>query len=143
MVTVVVILGIVAGMAITRFGHDTLATVDAEGVARRVTLAMRLARRQAISEGVNAAVILSPDGTAVSSFTVVRAAASGDEPVEAVMPVASGVTMVATAARWEFDYTGALATPSGGTVTITSPGWTWTITMNALTGQPRLSRVAS
>lgn len=139
---VVAILGLIAGMAVTRFGHDALSTVDGEGIARRLSLALRLARRQAICEGVNAAVVLSRDAGSVSSFTVVRAAASGDEPVDSTMKIPTGVTVSAADDRWEFDYTGALVAPVGGVLTIGSTDWTWTISVNLVTGQPTLVRAA-
>lgn len=143
LVAVVAILALIAGMAVARFGHDALSAVDGEGTARRLSLALRLARRQAISEGVDAAVIINRDGGAVTSFTVVRVGAGGDEPVESLILIPTGVTVATASDRWVFDYTGALITPAGGTLTITSSDWTWTIAVNALTGQPTLARVAS
>lgn len=136
----VAIIGLIAGMAVARFGHDTLAAVDGEGVTRRLSLALRLARRQAISEGINSAVVITRDGGVVASFTVVRAAGGGDEPVEAVMSVPAGVTINTASDRWEFDYTGAAVIPAGGSVTVVTSQWTWTITVNALTGQPTIAR---
>lgn len=140
---VVAILGLIAGMAITRFGGDAISVIDAEGVSRRLSMALRLARRQAISEGVDAAVVINRDAGAVSSFTVVRAASGGNEPVEAVISVPTGVTVTTAADRWTYDFTGTLTSPAGGALSVSSPGWTWTITVNAVTGQPTIGRVAS
>lgn len=140
---VVAILGLLAGMALTRFGHDTVAVGSADGLASRLSLALQLGRRQAISEGVPAALVLTRDSGAVVSATVVRATAGGDAPTEEVIDVPAGVTVTSATDRWEFDYRGVLTTPAaGGTLAIESPGWRWTLSVTAATGHVRTTRVA-
>lgn len=132
---VVMIIGLIAGLGITRFGHDSLAQTNGEGFVRKMALGLQLARRQAISEGVNAAVTLTQVGGSVTQWTIVRAAGGGDESTDMAFTVPNDVNVTATAYRWEFDYTGQLVTPSGGgTITIGLTGKGWNLQISAATG---------
>ena len=143
------IVGLIAAMAVMRFGHDAIAVGAAEGYARRVALAMQLARRQAIAEGTPAAVVFARDAGGVTGFTVVRVDGA-DTPVEADFSVPTDVAVATPggADRWEFAYTGVLTTPPAGGVIAVTPqaegwtGWRYDVQVNAATGQTKVTRVA-
>ncbi|MEN0109193.1 MAG: GspH/FimT family pseudopilin [Planctomycetota bacterium] len=143
---VVAVVGVLAGVAAMRFGHDTIAYSAAEGYASQLSLAIRLARRQAISEGLPAAVVLSRDSGAVASATIVRVGGSGDEPVDAVLSVPRHVVVTAPSDRWQFDFTGALSTPAaGGTIQVAPvvddwEDYRWRLTVTAATGHTLVER---
>lgn len=149
MTAVVAIIGIMGGIALMRFGHDTLSVTSAEGCVRQLALSLSLARRQAMSEGTPAAVIFNRDAdtSAIETAQVARIDdGSGSEVItftEATIDVPSGVTVNTVNDRWEFDYTGSLTLPAaGGTFTVDAPGWQWSLTINAATGRVDINRVA-
>jgi hypothetical protein len=134
----VAIVGMIAGLAVMRFGHSGVSVVDGQGVARRLTLGLQAVRRQAISEGVPAALVINRSGGNVTGWSLVRAAAGGDQPVDDAATVPAGVTVTPPADRWQFDYTGALTVPAGGgTIVTTTDDWTWSIRVFSLTGYAR------
>ncbi len=137
---VIVIIGLIAGLGISRFGHDSLGVSQGEGFTRKLVLGLQLARRQAISEGVNAAVVLTQTGGNVTQWTIVRAASGGDETTEVNVVVPSNVSVTTSDYRWEFDYTGQLVAPVGGgliTIGLTSRGWN--LQVSAATGHVNVS----
>lgn len=140
----VAVIGLIAGMAVMRFGGDALAVTEGQGFARKLALGLQLARRQAIAEGDNAALTFQRTGGDVSSWVIVRAPASGDEVTEATNGVPSDVSVTASADRWEFDYSGAVVLPSGGsTIRVDAPNWYWNIQVYAATGSVEVTRVAN
>ncbi|MEQ8846333.1 GspH/FimT family pseudopilin [Botrimarina sp.] len=140
LVAVIAIIGLIAGVGAARWGGDAIDRVAAEGFARSVSMALNLARRQAITEGTPAAVVLSRSAGEVVSVDVVRVDAGGDTPTEASLPTPSGVTLTTAHDRWEFDFSGALTAPaSGGSMTVSDGAKTWSLAVNALTGTARLT----
>ncbi len=133
--TVVAIIGLIAGLAVTRWGDSALSTVSAQGFTRSLALSLNMARRQAIAEGTPAAMVLSRTGGNVSSIQVVRAEGSGDVPTDTEAEVPDNVVVTTSHDRWEYDYTGALTTPvAGGSIGVADSTWNWDLTINALTG---------
>ncbi|MEM9187398.1 MAG: type II secretion system protein [Planctomycetota bacterium] len=51
LLAVLAIIGAVAGMAVTKFGHATYEAADAQGFARRMALDVSQTRRRAIASG--------------------------------------------------------------------------------------------
>lgn len=142
--TVVIILGVISGMALTRLGGSTISTAEGAGFSRRVALGLNMARRRAISSGNNAAVVLLRDGGAVTSATLVEVIGGSDVPIEDSVPVPNGLTVTTAADRWEFDYTGALVAPaSGGLIQVEAPTWRWQITTQPLTGHVGLQKLSN
>ena len=134
--TVVAIVGMLAAMAVAKWGENTLRTASAQGFARSVAMSLQLARRQTIAEGTAAAIVFTRTSGAVSSLRVVRAAAGGDVPTDASIPVPAGVTITTATDRWQYDYSGKLTTPvAGGTIVVSDGDWDWTLTVNAVTGR--------
>lgn len=130
----VAILGLLAGMAATRWGDYAVRTTSAQGLARSVQLAFQLARRQAICEGTPAGVVFTRTGGSVTAIQVVRVD-SGDTPTENALSVPSNIVVPTSADRWVFDYTGSLTTPTaGGYVGIEDGDWNWSLTINPVTG---------
>jgi prepilin-type N-terminal cleavage/methylation domain-containing protein len=138
----VAIVGMVAGLAVMRFGHVGIETIDAGGVVRKLTVTTQLARRQAICEGLPAAIVFTRSGTKVSSWQLVRVTAGGDQPVDDPMPVPSTFDLSIPTARWQFDYTGQLTSPAGGaSASVDSDFWEWTVTVSQLTGHVSVTKV--
>jgi prepilin-type N-terminal cleavage/methylation domain-containing protein len=131
----VTIVGLIAGLAVMRFGHDGIETIDAAGFVRKLTVTTQLARRQAICEGFPAAIVFTRSGTKVSSWQLVRVTAGGDQAVDDPMPVPTSFDLSIPTARWQFDYTGQLTSPAGGaSADVTSDFWEWSISISPLTG---------
>lgn len=139
LMAVVAVAGLVAAMAVTRFGHGATEVASAKGYARRLALALDVARRQAVAEGTPAAVVVTRSGGTPTGVSVVRASGTDvltDEP----MPLPYGVDLTTAHDRWQFDYSGSLTTPAaGGTVTISTADWIWELSVNAVTGKARLT----
>lgn len=137
---VLAIVGLIAGMAVTRWGGEALAVGSAEGFARQVSLALKLARRQAIAEGVPAAVVFTRSGGEVSSATVVRVLGA-ETQTESTLVVPDGVDVAPDADRWQFDFSGSLTTPAaGGQITLDTAELGWEINVNAATGHVGIVR---
>ena len=138
----VTIVGLIAGLAVMRFGHDGIETIDAAGVVRKLTVTTQLARRQAICEGLPAAIVFTRSGTKVSSWQLVRVTAGGDQAVDDPMPVPTSFDLLVPASRWQFDYTGQLTSPAGGaSATADSEFWEWTVVVSPLTGHVAATKV--
>lgn len=136
---VIAILGLLAGVAATRWGGDALTTAAGQGIARSLELTLRLARHQAICEGTPAAVVLTRDSGSVVSIQLVRAAAGGDEATDALIELPDGLTVTSADDRWVYDYTGTLTSPAaGGLIQVSDGIWTWSLTVNAATGRVQL-----
>jgi Tfp pilus assembly protein FimT len=136
MATVVAIVGMIAAMAVMKWGDGALRTASAQGFARSVAMSLSVARRQAVAEGTPAAVVFTRTAGVVSSLQIVRAASGGDSPSDATLLVPTGVTVTTASDRWQFNYSGGLTTPvAGGTIAITDGEWDWTLTVNAVTGR--------
>ncbi len=141
---VIAIVGLISGMAIIRFGHDTIAVVDGEGFVSRLSKSLQVARRISIAEGSGGTLQFNRDSGNVASFQILRDTGSGDVEVDSIVSVPNDVTVTTPADRWNYDYSGALVTPaSGGTITVNAPGWTWTLQSFATTGHCRVTRTAN
>jgi len=126
---VVAILGLLSVASITRFGHSTLANGNAEGFARKLSLALVYARRSSISTGVNHFVRLSGN---INRFTLYGFNAAIDEPEY----VPEGVTVTSSIAALEFDFEGAAL--GAYSVDIVGPNRSWNVSTVILTGAVRM-----
>ncbi len=130
-------------MAIHRFGHDTVSVTQAEGFARRLNLAFKVAQKISIMEGSGGTLQFDRSSGSIRAFRLIRNTTGGDIDYDQSVEVPEGVTITAPADRWEFDFSGAIRTPgSGGTVTIQAPGWRWDLQLFATTGHCRMTRTA-
>ncbi|MGL4512038.1 MAG: pilus assembly FimT family protein [Lacipirellulaceae bacterium] len=138
--TVVAIVGMVAGLAVMRFGHSGVETIDAEGIARKLAWTVHCARRQAISEGEPAAIVFTKSGSNVTSWQLARID-GGDQPVDDRVVVPGTLELQITDSRWQFDYTGQMTTPAAGaSAYVTSDLWEWELTVYPTTGHVQITK---
>jgi len=132
-VAVVVIIGLVAAAAATRFGFDTLANTGGEGFARRLSLDCLQARRRAISTGDNHSVRFTISGGQATQYALYRRGGSGDVLVDEVHAVPDDVTVTPSATDFEFTFTGDSLAPY--TASILGPDRSWNVTVVQATGK--------
>ena len=129
---VLAIVGLLSVAAISSFGHSTLSNGGAQGVARKLALALIHARRATISTGDNHYLQLAPAATGVTSFALYRRAISGNVQVDTTRTIPSDVTVTASATTLEFDFDGAAL--AGYSLTVAGDDRSWSIIVATLTG---------
>jgi prepilin-type N-terminal cleavage/methylation domain-containing protein len=131
---VVMIIGLIAAMAATRYSANTLADVGAQGFARRLALDCTQARRRAIATGDNHLIQMTIAGGKATQYGVYRRSGVTTTLVDDVCTVPAGVDVTTGGAvDLEFTFTGeALASY---TVTVQAPDRTWTVTVPQVTGK--------
>ena len=131
---VVVIIGLLGVMAVTRFGSSTLADVGAQGFARRLALDCSQARRRAIATGDNHLLRFTIVAGKATQYGLYRRQGASTTLVDDVNAVPANVTVTtAGATDVEFMFTGeGLASY---TVTVQAPDRTWTVTVPQVTGK--------
>jgi prepilin-type N-terminal cleavage/methylation domain-containing protein len=131
---VVMIIGLVAAMAATRYSANTLADVGAQGFARRLALDCTQARRRAIATGDNHLVQMTIVGGTATQYGVYRRSGVTTTLVDDVCTVPASVDVTTGGAvDLEFTFTGeALASY---TITVQAPDRTWTVTVPQVTGK--------
>lgn len=131
---VVLIIGLVGAMAVTRFGGSAIADVGAQGFARRLAIDCQQARRRAISTGDDHLLRFIFSGGIARQYALYRAEIGGDVRVDDVRVVPDDVTVTTGGATdVQFTFTGeAVASYS---IAVQGPDRTWTVTVVQLTGQ--------
>ena len=129
---VVAILGLLAVASITRYGHSAIGNGGAEGLARKLALALTHARRSSISTGENHFLQLTTVGGSVTSFALFRRTGTGNIQVDETRTVPQGVTMSSTSTELEFDFDGSAL--AGYSVSIAGPNRSWDVSVVILTG---------
>ena len=99
---VVVLIGIMSAVVITRLGSGGVGRPGVKASARRLALDLRHARSLAITEGINHYVSFDPQG-----YTIFRRAGGSDVAVESYRTFPKGVAVSVSAGTAEFDPTGA------------------------------------
>src|SRR5687768_2963764 len=128
------IIGLVAVMAVTRYGTSTIADVGAQGFARRVALDCLQARRLAIATGYNHMLRFTLVGGNATQYAVYRRQGAVTTVVDEVHATPAGVTVTTSGATdVEFTFIGeALASY---TISVQAPDRTWTVTVPQVTGK--------
>jgi len=134
LVGVVLIIGLLATMAVTRYGASTVSDVGAQGFARRLMLDCLHARRAAISTGDNHLVRFTISGGKATEYAVLRRQGGNTTQVDASRAVPSGVD-VTTAGTTDMEFTFTGETLTSYTVTIAAPDRTLTVTVPQVTGK--------
>jgi prepilin-type N-terminal cleavage/methylation domain-containing protein len=130
---VVLIIGLLATMAATRYGAATMADVGAQGFARRLALDCSQARRRAIATGDNHLIRMTLVAGKATQYGVYRRSGGSTTLVDDVVTVPASVDVTPSAGDMEFTFTGeALASY---TTTIQAPDRTWTVTVPQVTGK--------
>ena len=104
---VVVILSVLTIASLSRYGHNALTSGGAEGVARKLSLALIHTRRATIATGDNHFLQLTTSGGSVTSYALIRRASGGDTQVDETRNVPAGVTVTSADSTLEFDFDGA------------------------------------
>ena len=134
LVVVVLIIGLLGTMAVTRYGVGAVADVGAQGFARRLALDCLHARRAAISTGDNHLVRFTIAGGKATQYTVYRRQGGSVTQIEdtRTVPTSVDVTTAGTV-DMEFTFTGeALA---GYTISVASPDRTLSVNVPQITGK--------
>ena len=132
LISVVAILGLVTLATASYYGHASLGNGGAEGLTRKLALALTHARRSTIASGDNHYLQLSPSSANVTSYVLMRRTGSGDIQIDEPRSVPTNVTVSASATVLEFDFEG--ASLAAYTVTIAGPDRSWSISTVPLTG---------
>jgi type II secretory pathway pseudopilin PulG len=133
-VAVVMIIGIVAAMASTRFGTNAVADVDASGFARRVALDCLQARRRAISTGNDHLLRFTIVGGKATQYVLHSKVGATLTQMDDVHTVPTNVTVTtAGTTDMEFAFTGSAL--AAYTITIASADRTKTVTVPMATGK--------
>lgn len=132
LMAVLMLLGVLATVGISRMHRGTLLNMGGQGDARRVALDLHQAHRRAISSGDNHLVRFTLVSGKATRFAVYRRTGSGDVRMEAERTVADGVTIVPSAVDNEFTFDGtSLAAYS---IAVTGSGKSWTVSVIPATG---------
>jgi len=134
---VLAIVGLIAVTAISRFGHSTIASGSAQGVARKLALDLVYARRSTIASGDNHYLQWHSDSGDFTGYTLFRRTSGGNLPVDETRNLPQGITVQPSHAVNEFDFDGSAL--SGYTILVEGPHRTWTITVVGLTGSVRVT----
>ena len=133
LVTVVLIIGLLGTMAVTRYGNSLIGDVGAEGFARRLSLDCLQARRRAISSGDNHLLRFTLDGGDATQYALYRRQGMSVVLVDDVHAVPADVT-VATGGTVDMEFTFTGETLAAYTITVTAPDRSLTVTVPQLTG---------
>ena len=136
LLAVIMLLGVLAGVGVSRMNRGTLLNVGGEGDARRIALDLLQARRRAISTGDNHFVRFALSGGQAISFRVYRRTGSGDVAMEAARDVATDVVVVPSATDAEFTFDGTSLAPYN--IAVTGGSKAWSITVTPATGTVRV-----
>jgi prepilin-type N-terminal cleavage/methylation domain-containing protein len=133
-VAVVMIIGIMAAMAATRFGTNAVADVDASGFARRVALDCLQARRRAISTGNDHLLRFTLVGGKATQYVLYSKSGATLTQMDDVHTVPANVTVTTAGTNdMEFAFTGSAL--AAYTITIASADRTKTVTVPMATGK--------
>jgi len=133
-IAVVMIIGVMAAMAATRFGTNAVADVGASGFARRVALDCLQARRRAISTGNNHLLRFTVTAGKATQYVLCSKVGATVTQVDDVHTVPTNVTVTTGGITdMEFTFTGAAV--AGYTISISSADRSKTVTVPLATGK--------
>jgi Tfp pilus assembly protein FimT len=131
---VVVIVGLLGVMAVTRYSATTISDVGANGFARQIALDCSHARRLAIATGYNHLLRFTLSGTSATQYMLYRRQGATTTAVDEVHAVPAGVT-VTTGGVTDMEFTFVGEALASYTVSVQAPDRTWTITVPQVTGK--------
>lgn len=134
LVAVVLLIGLVGTMAVSRYSGSTVSDVSAQGFARRLALDCLQARRRAISKGDNHLLRFTLAGSQATQYALYQRQGGSVVLLDDVRGVPSGIT-VTTGGTVDLEYTftgEALATYM---ISVQSPNRTRTVNVYQVTGQ--------
>ena len=134
LVGVVLIIGLLGTMAVTRYGSSAVSDVGAQGFARRLSLDCLQARRRATSTGDNHLVRFTLSGGKATQYALYRRTGGSTTQVDDTRTVPSGVD-VTTAGTTDMEFTFTGETLASYTITVAAPDRTLTVTVPQVTGK--------
>jgi prepilin-type N-terminal cleavage/methylation domain-containing protein len=137
LVAVIAMIGVVALAAGAYLGTSSLGNGEAEGFARKISLALNYARRSTISTGDNHYLQLAYSGGNVASYTLYRRAAGGDVQVDDTKTVPQDVTVTSAQGTLEFDFEGAAL--AAYNISVAGPNRSWSVAVVPVTGAIRVT----
>jgi prepilin-type N-terminal cleavage/methylation domain-containing protein len=134
LVCAVAIIGLLATMAVTRYGSSTVADVGADGFARRLALDCLQARRAAISTGNNHLLRFTLSGGKATQYAMFRRQGANVTQVDDARAVPKDVSVTTGGiVDMEFNFAGeALA---GYTIACAAPDRTRMVVVPQITGK--------
>lgn len=133
---VMTLLGILAMVGMTRYGHTTLGNLGAQGDVRQLALDLLQAQRRAISTGNNHVLRFSPSSGPAESYSLVERTGAGAVVVDGPYTIPANVTVTASHSELEFTFEGSALNPYE--VTVAGPQRTWKIVVVPVTGTVRV-----
>jgi type II secretory pathway pseudopilin PulG len=131
---VVMIVGLLGVMAVTRYSATTISDIGANGFARHVALDCAHARRLAIATGHNHLVRFTLSGGNATQYTLYRRQGATTTAVDEVHSVPEGVT-VTTGGVTDMEFTFVGEALASYTISVQAPDRTWTVTVPQVTGK--------
>lgn len=139
LLAVVTILGIVASIAMARFGRSIMADFGSHAEARQLSLAFLHAQRASITTGDNHYVAF--DATSATSYSLFRVTGTGDVLVDGPHPLESDSTITVSATRMEFTFEGQTEGLIDYTVTLQGENRTWQMTIIPISGAVQVAEI--
>jgi prepilin-type N-terminal cleavage/methylation domain-containing protein len=137
LLAVVVILGIVGSIAISRFGRTAFANFGSRAEARAISLALLHAKRAAILTGDNHYVLF--DGATATNYSLFRVTGSGDVLVDGPHALSDDVTITVSATRMEFTFEGQAL--GGYTIAVAGDSSTWQLQVTLINGSVQVAEL--
>ena len=143
LLAVLAIIGLVSTMAISKFGHSTYESVDAEGFARRLSLDFSQARRRAIATGDDHILYIQRSSGVVSGYVMYRDASGGEQQADDVIAVPTGATVTTPSDVWRLQFDGSLnAAGTSSVIRIDGAKFYWNVTVYHTTGWAKVDKIA-
>jgi len=133
---VLTLLGILAAVGMTRYGHTTLGNLGAQGDARQIALDLLQTQRRAISTGNNHSLRLSPSSGPAESYSLIERTGGSEVVVDGPYPIPTGVTVTASHSELEFTFEGSAL--NSYEITVAGPQRSWKIVVVPVTGTIRV-----
>jgi len=136
LVVVLLILGVLGAVAVSRFGPNSITNLGAEADARKLALDLLQAQRRAMVTGDNHYLLFTSGGGSVTGYTIYRRG-TPDVAVDSARQFDSRLAVTASHTTTEYDFSGAAL--ASYQFTLTAPDRTWTVSVVAATGSVSVS----
>ena len=130
LLAVVIILGIVGSIAISRFGRTVFGNFGSQAESRAISLALLHAKRASVVTGDNHYVLF--DGTTATSYSLFRVDGGGDELIDGPHAFSDDVSIAVSTTRMEFTFEG--QTLGDYTINLTGDNAAWQISVTQING---------
>jgi len=143
LLAVLLLIGLVATMAIPKFGHSAYQSVDAERFARQLALDFSQARRRAITTGDDHILYFQRSSGAVTGYVMYRDATGGEEQADELVTLPAGATATTATDVWRLQFDGSLSTAgTNSIIRIDGAKFYWNVTVYHATGWAKVDKIA-